>query len=52
MPTPEITEEIITQILKKRHIKKLANHRNIELRKVSKEFLLNAITTISNAEKY
>ena len=41
----------MTQILNKRHIKKLANHRNIELRKESKEFILNPLQ-LSPMEKY
>ena len=45
MPALKTTEEIITQILNKRHIKELANHRSTELRKESKEFVLNAVTT-------
>ena len=45
-------EEIPTQILNKRCIKKLVKNQNVELRKEYKEFILNATTTISNRKKY
>ena len=48
MSTPETIEKITAQILNKRYIKKLANHCNIELRKESKEFVLDAAESISN----
>ena len=46
----ERIEEIAMQILNKQPIKESANHRNIELRKESKEFILNAATNISNGK--
>ena len=45
-------EEISTQILNKRCMKKLVKNQNVELRKEYKEFILNATTTISNRKKY
>ena len=45
-------EEIPTQILNKRCIKKLVKNQNVELRREYKEFILNANTTISNRKKY
>ena len=45
-------EEIPTQILNKRCIKKLVKNQNVELRREYKEFILNATTTISNRKKY
>ena len=45
-------EEIPTQILNKRCIKKLVKNQNVELRKEYKEFILNATITISNRKKY
>ena len=48
MSNPRKIEEIITQVLNKRHIKELANHLNIKLRKESKEFILDTATSISN----
>ena len=43
-------EEISTQILNIQHIKKSAKHRNIELRKESKKFILNLPINISNGK--
>ena len=43
-------EEIATQILNKQRIKKLTKNWSIELTKESKEFILNAATTISNSK--
>ena len=48
MPNPKTTEEIITQILKEWHIKRLVKNWNSELRKEYKEFILDAATTVSN----
>ena len=45
-------EEIPTQILNKRCIKKLVKNQNVELRREYKEFILNATITISNRKKY
>ena len=45
-------EEIPTQILNKRCIKKLVKNQHVELRREYKEFILNATTTISNRKKY
>ena len=41
-------EEIATQILNERRIKKVAKNQNVKLRKESKEFILNTTATISN----
>ena len=43
-------QEIIAQFLNERNIKRLAKRLNIELRKESKEFILNAAKTISNTK--
>ena len=43
-------QEIIAQFLNERNIKRLAKRLNIELRKESKEFILNAAETISNTK--
>ena len=43
-------QEIIAQFLNERNIKRLAKRLNIELRKESKEFILNVAKTISNTK--
>ena len=43
-------QETIAQFLNERNIKRLAKRLNIELRKESKEFILNAAETISNTK--
>ena len=48
MSNPNTIDVTIAQMLNKRHMKKLANHLNIELIKESKKFILDATTSISN----